>query len=295
MSEFVQCVEAITQMMSKSVEAQLDPRGFREQIRSRLTRLFEEGLDMTTVIGLLIARQHEKAEEKILDQCSHDHLDLSDFNVVEKQLGLNDLTPANRERWTAKFKEGRAKYWCPSCGYSGNDEFRDVGKAIGTRDYLMCPQCHVLEYVRFFTRDWTPEEQATYVTERKAKQDALASARIAKADLEQRQKAKLAEFRAEAIKAVKAIDELRWSLLGEDSEDWLWDEESKNYEIRSVMRLMLRPTLLGGLAVPQDDVVAFFKANLKPADDLEMSRAEFDRCAKEFNMQMLRAMEGEEL
>jgi hypothetical protein len=286
MNELTQCIELVIQMMGKSVAAQLDARGFCEQVRARVTRLFEEGLDMKTIVDLLIERQHEK------ENSDHGaHLDQGDFSVIEKKIGLNDPTPENRTRWGTNFSDGRARHLCPQCGYAGNSEFRDC-KSLGLADYIQCPLCYCFEYRQFFTRDWTPDEQATFEKERTATRKAQAEKRIAQAEREQRQKKMLDELRSEAVKAVKIIDELQWSLMGESPDDYLWDEELVKHEIRRVMELIVRPTFEGALPVPWDDVVAFFKANLRPSEDAETAAQEFDRCAKDFNMAMLKAVTG---
>lgn len=291
-SELIQCIEAVTQMMGKSVDAQLDPRGFKEQVRTRVTRLFEEGLDQKLILDLLIARQHEKHDQLVLDEVNHDYLDLGDFNIIEKTVGLNEPTLENRQRWELKFKEQRALYLCPQCGYTGTSEFKDVSKTFGLPDYIACPLCSYFEYRRFFTRDWTPEEQAAFEKARTERREAQAAEHVAKTELEARQKKIRDKIRVDAVKAVRVLDELQWTLVGEPAEDYGWDESLAESQITCVSQLMIRPTFEGGLAVPWDEVVAFFKGNLRPSEDLEAMQADFNRVAKAFNMEMLTAMTG---
>ena len=293
MSELVKAVDVTTQMLGKCLDAQADPKGFRKQVISRLTRWFEEGLDLKTVIEVLIERQKEKQDALVLGEINHDYLDLGDFDVIERKMGINEVTPANRSRWQEKFKSGRAKYICPQCGYAGNSEFVEMDATFG-RDFLRCGLgCGYFGYCKYFTREWTPEEQATFEQECEAKRQANAAAATQKAELDARRKKLFDKVRAEAVAAVNAIEEFQWVLNGDDIEAWSFDEREADDEIKRVMQLILRPQIEGwGPLVPQDEIVSFFKANMKPCGDDETPQGEFTRCAKAFTMEMIRAMEG---
>ena len=57
MSELVQAVDVAAQMMGKCIDAKLDPKNFRRQVIAQVTRWFEEGIDLKTVIDVLLERQ----------------------------------------------------------------------------------------------------------------------------------------------------------------------------------------------------------------------------------------------
>lgn len=282
MSELTSCIQAVEGLMSKSSWTD------GMQLRKQIVRLFEEGVDMKTIINALVARAHEKEEEVILQGLSPSsrHLNNDDLTAIERTLGINDPTPENQAAWERKFREGRARYWCPNpeCGYAGNSEFRD-GRATGI-GLMQCCQCgRLVDDERYFTRRWTPEEQAAYERDRDARRAASEAKRLAATELKRKQESQTKEVRSEAVAAVKAIDEFQWVLDGDDAESFVWDEHDAEKRIRTVSSLMLRPLMFGKLVVPADDVVAYFKANLKPADDddLQAAAREFNRCAQSFD------------
>ena len=276
MSELTTCIQAVSGLMSQSETT--NPK----ELRKRIVRLYEEGIDTKTLIAALIARGHEKEEELILSGGSLDSLPLtiSDLTAVERTLGINDITPENRAAWEKKFREGRALYWCPECGYAGNGEFNKGG--VFGPSFMFCYQCnYVAADPRYFTRSWTPEEQAAFEAEIQARRAAVDAKRVADAELKSKRATQQAAIRSEAVKAARVIDEYQWTLSGEDPEDYEYVELES--AIRTVMNLMSRPTAVGQLPVPADDLVTYFKSNLKPTDDLEMSQQEFNRCAREYD------------
>jgi hypothetical protein len=288
MSELTSCIEHVRNMMSKTF-----PPITLADIRPHIVRLFEEGVTMKPIVDLLVKRQHDLHEEMVLGLRNHDHLSPDDFKVIERILGVNELTPENREHWEAKFKSGRARYWCPQCGYSGNEEFPKA-KAFGP-NVMFCYQCGLLvDDSRYFTLQWTHEEQKAHEVQRDARRAELEAKRLAEAELRRKQESQTKEVRSEAVTAVKAIDEFQWVLEGDDEESFVWDEHNAEKRIRRVSSLMLRPLMFGKLPVPADDVVAYFKGDLKPADgdDLQAAEKEFNRCAQSFD-KMTMEMEAE--
>jgi hypothetical protein len=284
MSELVNCIEHVYQLMAKCESTD------RAEVRRRIIRLFEEGIGTKAIIDALLVVASQKHEQRVLLDLSpsSDNLSDADFNEVEKILGVNEPTPENKAHWEEKFRSGRARYWCPSCGYSGNDEFTSLDK-IGLTGVIRCSQCPYFEDARYFTRKWTPEEHQAFEAERTARRAAVSTRRVADAELKAKRATQQAAVRSEAVKAAKLIDEYQWTLSGEDPEDYEYVELES--AIRTVMNLMLRPTAVGQLPVPPDDLVAYFKSNLRPTDDLEAAQKEFNRCVREYDA-MVMSMEG---
>jgi hypothetical protein len=289
MSELTSCIQAVEGLMSKSSWTD------GMQLRKQIIRLFEEGVDMKTIIDALIARAHEKEEEVILQGLSPSskYLSNDDLTTVERALGINDPTPENRAAWEMKFKEGRARYWCPNpeCGYSGNDEFRD-GRATGT-GLMQCPQCgRLVDDMRYLTRKWTPEEQAAFEAERNARVAEWEAKRAAEGELKRQRDAQIASVRSDAVKATREIELHQWLLNGDDEDAFSWDEHDAERKIRTVIALMLRPLNFGRLPIPADDVVAYFKQTMKDSDDdLQAANKEFNRCAQSFDKMTIETME----
>jgi hypothetical protein len=279
LSELTSCIEHVRNMMSKTF-----PPVTLADIRPQIIRLFEEGVTMKPIVDLLVARQHTLHEEMVLGLRNPDHLSPGDIRVIERTLGVNELTPENREHWEAKFKSGRARYWCPQCGYAGNDEFRN-GKSLGLPNYIACYQCSYLEDSRYFSRGWTPEQQAAFEGERQARRAASEAKRIAESELKSQRGAQVASVRQGAIKVAREIELHQWLLNGDEEDTFSWDERQGEKRIRTVTALMLRPLNFGGLPIPADDLIAYFKANLKPPedDDLQAAQTEFSNCALSFD------------
>lgn len=297
MSELVTCIDAVAQMMGKCIEAQFDQRGFHRQVIAKVTRWFEEGLDMKAVIALMLERQREKQQALVLGENNHDHLNLGDFAVIEKKIGLNEVNPENKKRWEEKFKSGRAKYLCPHCSYSGNSEFGEM--AVFGSGFIRCgrPGCGFFAYRQYFSRDWTPEKQATYEQEQQARHASQAAAAATRAAVAERRRKLQAKVRAEAIAAVKQIGTFQWELNGNDPEEWTGIEQSieevMETEIKRIMQLMVfYHNSEGAPPVPGEDIVAFFKTHLEPTGDDELDSQAFERCAKAFWFDMTTTMEG---
>ena len=300
MSELATCIDAVAQMLGKCIEAQFDQRSFRREVIAKVTRWFEEGLDMKAVIALMLERQREKRQALALGENNHDHLNIGDFGVIEKEIGLNEVTPENKKRWEEKFKSGRAKHLCPHCGYAGNGEF--VEMTVVGPGVIRCgrPGCGYFAYHKYFTRDWTPEEQARYEQEQQARHESQAAAAATREAVAERRRKLQAKVRAEAIAAVKTIGKFQCDLNGDDPEEWSAIEQSieevAELQIKRIMQLMLfYHNSEGAPPVPQEDIVAFFKSHLQKteADDGEASSKEFERCAKAFWFDMTTTtMEG---
>jgi hypothetical protein len=279
MSELTSCIEHVRNMMSKTY-----PPVTLADIRPQIVRLFEEGVTMKPIVDLLVARQHELHEEMVLGLRNHDHLSPDDFKIIERTLGVNELTPENREHWEAKFRSGLARYWCPQCGYAGNDEFPTGKGGFGSK-YMWCYLCgHLVDDPRYFTRSWTPEEQKAHEAQRDKRRAELEAKRIAEGELKKKRDAQIASVRSDAVKATREIELHQWLLNGDDEDAFSWDEHDAQRKIRTVIALMLRPLNFGRLPIPADDVVAYFKQTMKDSDDdLQAAAKEFNRCAQSFD------------
>jgi hypothetical protein len=264
MSELTTCIEHITNMIPGEGIPSLGYSSVPQEVRSRIVRLFEEGVTMKQIVNLLVARQHTKHEEKVLGKRNHDRLQIEDLKEVEKILGVNDTSdPENRELWAEKFQTGRAKYWCPQCGYAGNDEFRDL-KSCG--DFIGCYQCAYFDDPRYFTRAWTPEQKADFETKRRAKAAASEAERIAEAELRKHQQNLSAAVHDDAVKATEAIDRFmstEWG--GEDDDEYRWDEELDTCRkmAQRMTQTMVRAAGLGR-SISVDEIVSYFKDHLNP-------------------------------
>lgn len=160
-SELARCIQHVKQMVAGSLD----------QIRERVTRLFEEGIDRNIIVNALLARKHQKHETFILTGKGEDGLTFSDFDVIEKEMGLTEPTEENRAYWREKFEMGRAKYLCPQCGYAGNDEFfRDP------MNFVSCHLCQHTAYSGYFTR-WSDDEREQYEKEQSEKSAKFAQER----------------------------------------------------------------------------------------------------------------------
>ena len=280
MSELTSCIEHVKNMMSKTY-----PPITLADIRPQIVRLFEEGVTMKSIVDLLLKRQHDLHEEMVLGLRNHDHLSPDDFKVIERSLGVNESTPENREHWESKFRSGRARYWCPQCGYAGNEEFPNGKGGFGS-NVMWCYLCgHLVGDPRYFTREWTTEEQKAHEAQRDSRRAELEAKRIAEGELKRQRTAQIASVRSDAVKATREIELHQWLLNGDDEDAFSWDEHDAEKRIRTITALMLRPLNFGRLPIPADDLIIYFKENLKPSDDddLQASAKEFNRCATRFD------------
>lgn len=278
-SELALCIGHCDQMVRCSIEI----------LRPRIIRLFEEGLDKATIINALIARHHVKEEAKTLGEIPHDYLTIDDLTLIENQMGLNELSEENKTAWLEKFQSGRARYLCPTCGYAGNGEFWHYPAGMG--DLMSCYQCGHVAYSKYFTRAWTPEEQAQYEAEQAARSDQFAKQRREKVELEARRKAFMDDIRKDAWKALEQIDHYQTvELDGTDEEDYKFEQHPDGFEdlhqdaIDILSDLIILPLKEGSinLRYPWDSIVGFFKKNLQAATDDVCPMTQFDACAKRF-------------
>lgn len=272
MSELTECIELVHGLMKDDLYIQHD----RSLLMKPLTRLIEEGVTKKDIVDLLVARKHVKQEEFVLGKRNHDHLSLDDLREVEKILGVNEITLVNQAAWTEKFKSGRAKYWCPKCGYAGNEEFRDL-KLLGG-DILGCYQCGHMAYVKYFTRAWTPEEQTKYETEQQAIRAAHDEKEAADKELRLRQQASEAAVHDDAILIAQALDRFIWVENEGDDDGYQWDETLSD----SVWLVRKMTYLLTRRQVSVDTVIEYFKTNLKVPDDAAALRGEVNHVTARF-------------
>jgi hypothetical protein len=260
------CVQLVWQMLGSSQER------FKE-IQQRVLRLCDEGVTLKMFGDALNERKHEKDEAKWLSDgpMNTTRLTFKDLDAVAAGFGIYEDTPANRQRWAARFSDGRARFLCPRCGYSGNGEFTTVG------DELMCFKCRYMADARYFTQKWKPGEQEAFEAERQAKiaednrryleQAAVSAAKFA--EQQRRQRAWedfVAKHTADAVKATKAIDLFQFvKRTGEDPEDY-FDGEVDKEKFDLVLDLMAHSTKSGPV-IPWDEIVGYFKENLQGLDD----------------------------
>lgn len=278
-SELAMCIGHCDQLVKGPIDV----------LRTRITRLFEEGLDKQTVIAALLGRHHEKQEAKLLGEVAVDYLTLDDLTVVENQMGINKLTEENRAHWLEKFQSGRARYLCPECGYAGNGEFWHFPPSMG--DLLSCYQCGHAAYSKYFTRMWTPAQQAQYETEQAARSAAFERQRQERTELEAKRKIFMESIRADALKALEQIDRHQWvELENEDIETYRFNPDPDEFDnmygdsLDILSDLIILPLKDGSsLRYPWDEIVAFFKTNLQPSkEDKTSPLMEFSACAKKF-------------
>jgi hypothetical protein len=268
MTDLAKAVEYVTQATAKSLV-----RPNPAEVKKRVLRLFEEGVDLGQLIAAIIARSHAKELEKVFGLTKHDYLTFDDLNEAEKLLGINEKTDANRRHWEEKFKSGRALYWCPRCGYSGSDEFKPFEN--GT-PHLICYQCGWFADMRYFTRSWSQAERAAYEAELDAKRKATIQSQLTK-DREQREQAVLSTAnRSEALKAAQTIDAFLFVQMGDDIESYTWDAAESRWMVEKLAQLIHRASAFG-FSVTAETLIEFFKSNLQPLEDMAFLRAEFER------------------
>lgn len=246
------------------------------EVRPLIVRLVEEaGLDASTIISMLIDRQHQKREDVVMGKALNDRLGISDLRSLIAELRMNEPTEENRAIWRRKFESGTASNLCPRCGYAGtNEEFNSADTLT------VCPLCSFVEDTRYFKNVWSADEKAAFEKERAAK----AALRLEHEELERRQAEFMATLRGEAMKAVEEIDRHQGDLAGEA---YGFVAEEAEPRIRKIMALMGRTVP----PIPYDDVVVHFKANLRPKEDYEAMQTEFARVAKNYDVMMTKIEE----
>lgn len=281
MNELAKAVEYVNTVMSRMENAPSP-----NWIRDRVTRLFDEGVSFKQIVDGLLARQHVRDDEKALGLRKTNALDMTDLDAVEQALGINELTEVNRALWAEKFHSGQASYWCPKCGYAGNKEFEMplyhfnvAGSSWGNGGLYRCYLCNeFFDDERYFTRAWTPEEQAAHEAERREYFAAQAAKRVEAEEFRKARAAQTSTFQERARAIAKAIDAWLWVEMGDDPESYEWDEASMQWMVTSLKQL-LTAALDCEVAVKAQDVIAFFKANLKPPYDPQFIESEFQRAA----------------
>jgi len=246
------------------------------EVRPLIVRLVDEaGLDASAIIKMLIDRQHQKREDVVMGKALNDRLGISDLRDLIVDLGMNEPTEENRAIWRRKFESGTATNLCPQCGYAGtHEEFKSADS------YTVCPLCSFVEDTRYFKNVWSADEKAAFERLRVAK----TAQRLERQELERRQAEFMARLRTEAIKAVEEIDRHQWDLAGEAYD---FAAEEAEPRVRKIMALMGRTVP----PIPFDDVVAHFKANLRPKEDYESMQTEFARVAKNYDVMMTKIEE----
>lgn len=262
------CIQLVWQMLGSSEER------FKE-IQQRVLRLCDEGVTLKMFGDALNERKHEKDEAKWLGDSPTGTVKLTfkDLDLITKQFGVYEDTPANRERWAARFADGRVKYLCPRCSYSGNGEFTVMG------DEMMCFKCRHMADPRYFTQKWKPGEREGFEAERQAEiaehnrryleQAAASAAKFA--DQQRKQKVWedfVAKHRADAVEATKAIDGFQFiKRTGDSPEDYPYDEDDVDKEKFDLVLDLMAHSMKYGCVIPWDEIVGYFKENLQGLDD----------------------------
>jgi hypothetical protein len=267
--DLANCIEHVKQMIPCDLPT----------MRTRITRLYDEGLDSKDILTMLIDRHHEKEIQFVLGEVTSKKLDLSDLTLCEDRLGINALTDENKAAWLAKFVSGRARYLCPECGYAGNGEFMSLSGCF--EGWVSCHRCDHSAYSKYFTHQWTEEEKAKYEAEQAATTARFESNRV---EME-RQKEFLENVRIEAWEAIEQIDRYRSIHVDGTADDdtgdfpYKFEREGHEEEVERIVSLMLLGLQHGDIRmiVPWDEVVVFFKENLRATDDLSK---EFERVVK---------------
>jgi hypothetical protein len=199
-----------------------------EKVRPKVIRLLEEGLTFDQICKGLIAVANAKEDDQTLGLRASSKTTVADLDTVAEKFGINADTPENRAAWEKKFKDGRARDWCPKCSYAGNGEF-----GRGLCDDILCFHCTFSGDSRYFTRKWTPEEQPEYeeqVRRERKEQDRLYLERTEKA---RRQFERMSKLKANALTVVKQL-----YAEGGCAFDESWDGCDR--QIKWVMQIMSR-------------------------------------------------------
>ena len=153
-------MEAVTKLIStESVE--------ERELAGILSRLADEGVTLTTLVEFLIARGHEREQQG---------LGLPTFLDVRGLLdALLQATPDNQDRWLRRFQSGAARYLCPDCGFSGNQGTASGDFKTPDSANVICPVCRCFKFEKYFTRAWTPDEQAAFEAEQEQMRPILAA------------------------------------------------------------------------------------------------------------------------
>jgi len=239
----VEAIDGVTQIIKQRGYPDVDIN----VVRPKVIRLLEEGLSFKQIADALVLIANTKEDDKILGLRASSKTTVADLDSVAVRLGLNDDTPGNRAWWESKFKARVAPYWCPKCGYAGNQEF-----GRGLCDEILCFRCTFSGDSRYFTRKWTPEEQAEYeeqVRREREEQDRLHLERTEKARRRREFKARL---RADAVTVVKQL----YDDAGETFDEEL---DGTNEHIKWTVQIMSR---LQSPPIPIDDLIAWFRAEM---------------------------------
>lgn len=86
----------------------------------------------------------------------------------------------------------------------------------------------------------------------------------------------MSKLKTDAIEVVKAINAFQ---DGEDIQDAFFDERVHERQVKWVMQVMSR-SIARGFPIPQDEIVAFFKTNLRRTEDEENNYVPFEECAR---------------
>jgi hypothetical protein len=217
-----------------------------EKVRPKVIRLLEEGLTFDQICKGLIAVANAKEDDQTLGLRASSKTTVADLDTVAEKFGINADTPENRAAWEKKFKDGRARYWCPKCGYAGNGEF-----GRGLCDDILCFRCTFSGDSRYFTRKWTTEEQAEYEEQVRREREEHDHLYLEKTKQARRQFEFMQKLKSEAVTVVKQL-----YAEGNCAFDEAWDACDRH--IKWVMQIMSR---CKPLPTP-DEVIESFRTEL---------------------------------
>ncbi|MGO8794546.1 MAG: hypothetical protein ACLQLC_06965 [Candidatus Sulfotelmatobacter sp.] len=247
----VEAIDGVTQIIRQ--------RGYPDVdiavVRPKVIRLLEEGLTFKQIADALVLIANTKEDDKVLGLRASSKTTVADLDNVAVRLGLNDDTPGNRVWWESKFKAKVAAYWCPKCGYAGNQEF-----TTGMCGDISCFRCTFSGDSRYFTRKWTTDEQAEYEEQVRRERDEQNRLYLERTEKARRQREFMEKLRADAVTVVKR--------LYEDDDDLAFDEELADTHIKWVMQIASRPRQFGFDSIPPDELIAAFRAERDTTKDI---------------------------
>lgn len=261
----IEGISGVTQIIQQRGNPDIDVAA----VRPKVIRLLEEGLTFKQICALLIAVANEKDDDVTLGLRASNRTSLRDLDAIAERVGINADTPENRQRWEEKFKSGRAKYLCPKCGYAGNGEFT---RGIGGDTH--CFHCSFSGDTRYFTRAWTPEEQAAHEEQCRQEMAEYEQKHFNRLEQERRRSSLINRLRPDAVRVVK-------TLLEEAGDTF--DDELCDTQIKWCIQIMSRPLQHRMPPIPPDELIETFRAELDPTvetyDQLEKVARRIDQMA----------------
>jgi hypothetical protein len=260
----VEAIDGVTQIIRQ--------RGYPDVdiavVRPKVIRLLEEGLSFKQITDALIRVANTKEDDKVLGLRASSKTTVADLDTVAERLGLNADTPGNRVWWESKFKAGVAAYWCPRCGYAGNQEF-----TTGMCGEVSCFHCTFSGDSRYFTRKWTPEEQAEYEEQVRRERDEQNRLYLEKTEIARRQFERMSKLKSDAVTVVKQLYD-----AGGCPFDESW--EGCDRHVKWVMQIMSRFTILPS----PDEVIEAFRKEL--GNDMTDVDEVFEEVAKRIDQRV---------